>query len=121
MNRVAKYTIAGAGTLALAAAAFGAATVLGVLPFGNSDEHPPCDQLPQKSEVQSAIESHADLVDTLQRQGDDVSVSIGTPCSSPAAAALVQVSYGNSDERSKIETVLTKADGFGVPVSVVHR
>ncbi|MFJ4295637.1 hypothetical protein [Curtobacterium sp. NPDC089689] len=119
MNRAAQYTIAAAGTLALAAAALGAATVLGVLPFGNSDEHPPCDQLPQKAQVRSAIETHGDLVDTLQRQGDEVSVSIGTPCSSPAA--LLQVFYGTSDERSKIEKVLTEADGSGVPVSVMHR
>jgi len=38
MNRAGKCAIAGAGALALVVAAFGAAIVLGVLPFGDSDE-----------------------------------------------------------------------------------
>jgi len=115
MNRAGKYANAGAEALALAGAAFGAAIVLGVLPFEDSDEHRPCDQLPQTVQVRSAIEPHAARVDTPQGQGDEVSVSIGTPCSSSAAASLAQVTLGNFDERSRIEKLLARSEALACP------
>lgn len=48
-------------------------------------------------------------------QGDEVSVSIGTPCSSSAAASLAQVTLGNSDERSRIEKLLAKSEALACP------
>lgn len=92
----------------------------GVLGGTRAQAHPPCEELPGVAEVDAALRSAPDLTALIEQQGDDVRVQIGRPCGGDPVA-VVEVSYKDAADLGKIEEVLTQADGFGVPVTVVQR
>lgn len=88
--------------------------------FGNTSTHPPCDQLPTSAQVEKALQDHPDLAGQLRALDPEVQVGVGRPCTIPADAALVQVSYRTGDQERAIQELLSRANGFGVPVHLVR-
>jgi hypothetical protein len=80
---------------------------------------PPCETLPSRAEVSRAISGHPELARQLSNAGDDIQITIGTPCDDPEAA-LVEVQVANSAEESRVDKVLTESEGFGVPVVITN-
>jgi len=85
------------------------------------DTHPPCDQLPTVAEVNAALTSHQDLAEEIKALSNDITVEVGKPCSDDQDRGLVMVSYGSKSERDAIADLLSRRDGFGVPVHLVKR
>lgn len=85
------------------------------------DTHPPCDQLPTVAEVNTALASHQGLAEEIKSLSDDITVEVGKPCSDDQDRGLVMVSYGSKSERDAIADLLSRRDGFGVPVHLVKR
>lgn len=111
------------GWLILTAAALLAAVlaiVFGVIqPLTSPDvARPPCDQLPQQTDVAQALDSNRDLVTQIEAIGETVHVTNDTPCTDQPDKALVTISYHTEDERHAIDHILTTQDGFGVPVQL---
>jgi hypothetical protein len=84
---------------------------------GGGVAHPPCEQLPRRSQVAQAIDQHAGLVERLTAAGDGVEVIFGTPCSDPDRA-VVAVRVTTSKEEASVREILGHSDGFGVPAIV---
>ena len=82
--------------------------------------HPPCEQLPDRTDVVQAIAEHTSLVDQLTAVGDGVDVAVGTPCSDPDQG-LVMVRVATADEEASVREILGNSDGFGVPAVVERR
>lgn len=85
------------------------------------DTHPPCDQLPNVTEADAALSRHQDLVEEIKALGDDITVEVGKPCPDDENRGLVMVSYGSRFEHDAISDLLSRRDGFGVPVHLVKR
>lgn len=83
--------------------------------------HPPCDQLPSVSKATIALEKHRDFVQEIEKLGDGIQVEVGKPCLADQGLGLVQVSYNSKLERDAINNLLTRGEGFGVPVHLVKR
>ncbi len=118
---VGRRTLVGA-VLAVALVGLVAALVLsgaGWLNPSRSSTHPPCEQLPSANAVDAALRDHADLSRAITDVSPDVHVSVGRPCAGLDDAALVQVSFRTSEQRHAIEDVLSRTEGFGVPVHLV--
>ncbi|AEP01263.1 hypothetical protein QQ991_17050 [Weizmannia coagulans] len=86
---------------------------------GSEDTHPPCNQLPTVSKVDEAIASHQKLTKEIKSIGDDITVEVGRPCSKDQNRGLVMVKYGTKTERKAIDDLLSRRNGFGVPVYLV--
>ncbi|MCY8550057.1 hypothetical protein [Bacillus haynesii] len=101
--------------------------VVGTVAFLNGwitvsrDTHPPCDQLPNVTEANAALARHQDLVEEIKALGDDITVEVGKPCPDDQNRGLVKVSYGSRSEHDAISDLLSRRDGFGVPVHLVKR
>lgn len=80
---------------------------------------PPCDSLPRRTEVQTAVDRHSALVDRLEAVGAGVSVDVTSPCPD-ASVGLIVVRVTSDEQRSAVRKLLEDGTGFGVPV-VVHR
>jgi len=111
--------------VAVAVIAVAALVILAVYGFfnhlvGGGVAHPPCEQLPSRSQVAQAIDQHAGLVERLAAAGDGVEVVVGTPCSDPDRA-LVAVRVKTSKEEASVREILGDSDGFGVPAIVEKR
>ncbi|MCS6711597.1 hypothetical protein JSY14_05990 [Brachybacterium sp. EF45031] len=117
-NRTATVTILG---LIVVAGVLGAAALFGGLFPRSATTHPPCDELPTSQEVDAALAAHSELAEQLTAQGTEITVQVANPCTDAPDAALIQVNYATDQERTKIDQVLTNADGFGVPVYVVKK
>ncbi|GIN86166.1 hypothetical protein J6TS2_25520 [Heyndrickxia sporothermodurans] len=85
------------------------------------DTHPSCDQLPTVAEATAALASHQGLAKEVKALGDGIAVEVGTPCPDDQDRGLVMVSYGSRSERDAITDLLSRRDGFGVPVHLVKR
>lgn len=111
------------GWLILTAAALLAvvlAIVFGVIPPRTSPDvaRPPCDQLPRRTDVAQALDSHRGLVAQLEAIGEKVHVTNEAPCGGQPDKALVMISYHSEDERQSIDRILTTQNGFGVPAQL---
>lgn len=84
------------------------------------DTHPPCDQLPSQAEAAEALASHEDLAGEIKALGDDITVGVGKPCPGQDRG-LVMVSYDTKSERNAIADLLSRREGFGVPVHLEKR
>ena len=89
------------------------------LPGSSDDARPPCDQLPKQEQAANAVAVHADLVTRIKAVGNGVKVETTRPCQDQPDKGLVTITYGTSAERDNVRTILTTADGFGVPVQLV--
>ncbi|MFD1436363.1 hypothetical protein ACFQ5F_15840 [Kroppenstedtia eburnea] len=87
----------------------------------SSDTHPPCDQLPSVAEATAALASNQSLAEEIKALGDGIAVKVGKPCPEDQDRGLVMVSYGSRSERDAIADLLSRRDGFGVPVHLVKR
>ncbi|MBU5268237.1 hypothetical protein [Virgibacillus proomii] len=87
----------------------------------SKDTHPPCDQLPTVAEVTEALASHQGLAEEIKALDDNITVEVGKPCPDDQNRGLVMVSYGSKSERDAIADLLSRRDGFGVPVHLVKR
>ncbi|MBB4826116.1 hypothetical protein HNO89_003353 [Sporosarcina luteola] len=85
------------------------------------DTHPPCDQLPSVADATVALENHKDLIKKIENLGGGIQVEIGKPCPDDQNRGLVQVSYETKLERDSVDELLTRSEGFGVPVHLVKR
>ena len=85
------------------------------------DTHPPCDQLPTVAEVTEALASRQGLAEEIKALDDNITVEVGKPCPDDQNRGLVMVSYGSKSERDAIADLLSRRDGFGVPVHLVKR
>lgn len=107
--------------VAVVTVAAGLAIVLGgfgILPAPDLGR-PACSQLPNKSAVSTALADHPDLAAQIQAAGSGVHVLSTSPCSDQPDRALVTITYRTEEERTKVDHILTTADGFGVPVELV--
>lgn len=84
------------------------------------DTHPPCDQLPTVAEATAALASHQGLAEEIIALGDGITVEVGKPCPDQDRG-LILVSYGTRSERDAIAGLLSRSEGFGVPVYLVKR
>jgi len=101
--------------------AAGAIVLGGILPLGGGNTHPPCDQLPSAAQARDALEDNPGLVSQLRDAGSGVSVGVDSPGCDNGNQALIDVTYSTGEERDHIDAVLTRSDGFGVPVYVHER
>jgi hypothetical protein len=85
------------------------------------DTHPPCDQLPTVAEATAALASHQDLAEEIKALGNGIEVEVIKPCLDDPDRALIKVSYGSRSERNAIADLLSRREGFGVPVHLVKR
>lgn len=109
--------------IALGAAALLAIALLstGVLPIPGQQAapHPPCAELPTRTEVADALTEHDDLVTQIQSVGAQVSVDVGSPCADQPDRALVRITYDDEAERDRIDSIMERS-GFGVPAQVIE-
>ena len=105
---------------AVAVLLVGVAVLSGAIrvPGSSDDAHPPCDQLPQQEQAAHAVAVHADLVARIKAVGAGVKVEPTRPCQDQPDKGLVTITDGTSAERDSVKTILTKTDGFGVPVQL---
>jgi len=101
--------------------AAGAIVLGGIFPLGGGNTHPPCDQLPTKAHARHALEGNPGLVTRLSEAGSGVAVGVDSPGCDNGNQALIDVTYSTDEERDRIDAVLTRSDGFGVPVYVHER
>ncbi|MBS4222403.1 hypothetical protein [Lederbergia citrea] len=85
------------------------------------DTHPPCDQLPSIAEATVALENHENFAKEIEKLGDGIKVEVGKPCPDDQDRGLVQVSYNSKSERDAISELLSRSEGFGVPVHLEKR
>ena len=119
MKRLAVWAI----VVAIGATVIGLAVVLlgGIGPWRTPDVvRPACGELPSGSAVATALAGHRDLTAQIEAVGSGVHVTRRSPCSDQPDRALVTITYRTSSERTKVDDVLTTADGFGVPVELVE-
>ncbi|MCY8088454.1 hypothetical protein MOB87_12440 [Bacillus sonorensis] len=101
--------------------------VVGAVAFLNGwvtvsrDTHPPCDQLPNVAEATAALARHRDLAEEIKALGDGITVEVGKPCPDDQNRGLVMVSYGSRSEHDASSDLLSRRDGFGVPVHLAKR
>ncbi|MFD1394788.1 hypothetical protein ACFQ49_05315 [Kroppenstedtia eburnea] len=93
----------------------------GWIPVSREDTHPPCDQLPTVAEATAALAGHQGLAEEIKALGDGIAVEVGKPCPDDQDRGLVKVGYGSRSERDAITDLLSRRDGFGVPVHLVKR
>ena len=93
----------------------------GVLPVprGQDAGRPPCEELPDRAAVAAAVEAHQPLVARIREAGPGVQVTVATPCAEHPDRGLVAIRYASSAERERVDAVLTREAGFGVPVQLV--
>lgn len=89
-------------------------------PGQDAAPHPPCDELPTRSEVDDALAQNPELVEAVEAVGSSVSVAAGEPCDDQPDKALVRITYRSADQRAQIDTLL-QDDSFGVPAQVIER
>ncbi len=109
-----------AATLGVVALLTGA-VLTGIVPLSfllDDDDRPACSQLPNEREVRQALDSRRTFVDLIEDAGSGVSVAPATPCGEEDRA-LVAITVSTSEERSRVETLLRKGSGFGVPAQIV--
>lgn len=85
------------------------------------DTHPPCDKLPSVAEATAALENHENLAKEIEKLEDGIKVEVGKPCSDDQERGLVSVSYDSKAERDAINNLLSRREGFGVPVHLLKR
>lgn len=98
----------------------GAAHLNGFFP-SSRDTHPPYDQLPTVAEATEALAGHQDLAEEIKALGNGIEVEVNKPCLDDPDRALIKVSYGSRSERNAIADLLSRREGFGVPVHLVKR
>jgi hypothetical protein len=99
----------------------GGAVAAGILPWGDASTRPPCEQLPDRNSVTSAVASHQGLVARIESVGPGVKVDVATPCKDQPERAIVSLKYKTEAERKGIEALLRQEDGFGVELELVKR
>lgn len=75
----------------------------------------------ERNRGQCGLSRHQDLVEEIKALGDDITVEVGKPCPDDENRGLVIVSYGSRSEHDAISDLLSRRDGFGVPVHLVKR
>ncbi|MCC2315541.1 hypothetical protein [Cellulomonas xiejunii] len=108
--------VVGLCALFLLAALLGPTLLQGPL-YDSRPSGVPCDELPTRQQVQTALEVHADVVRRIEAVGDQVSVTASQPCASHPGRAEVLVVYPGGDDREDIQAILAD-DDLGVPVSL---
>ncbi|MDA7028536.1 hypothetical protein PJ311_18520 [Bacillus sp. CLL-7-23] len=99
----------------------GAAALLnGWIPLSR-DTHPSCDKLPTVAEANAALTRHQDLAEEIKSLGDSIDIEVGKPCPDDQNRGLIMVRYGSKSERNTISDLLSRRNGFGVPVHLVKR
>ena len=101
--------------------AAGAIVLGGIFPLGGGNTHPPCEQLPTAAQSRDALEGNPRLVSQLKEAGSGVAVRVESPGCDNENQALIDVTYSTEEEHDHIDAVLTRSDGFGVPVYVHER
>jgi hypothetical protein len=86
---------------------------------GRGTTHPPCNQLPARGAVESALAANDELVRQIEATGSEVDVRVATPCKNDPDRALVGVRYSSGSEKAAIEKILQTEDGFGVPLDLI--
>ena len=119
MKSTSKIIISVIVSLLLLGGAF--AYINGWITASPKDTHPPCDELPSVAEATVALEIHENFVKEIEKLGDGIKVEVGKPCPDDLDRGLVQVSYNSKSERNSINNLLTRSEGFGVPVHLVKR
>jgi hypothetical protein len=101
--------------------------VVGAVAFLNGwfpvsrDTHPPYDQLPTVAEATAALARHQGLAEEIKALGDGIAVEVSKPFPDHQDRGLIMVSYGSRSERNAIADLLSRREGFGVPVHLVKR
>lgn len=85
------------------------------------DTHPSCDQLPTIAETTAALNHQRNFAKEIENLGDAIKVEVGKPCPNDQNRSLILVSYDSKSERDAINKLLTRSEGFGVPVHLVKR
>jgi hypothetical protein len=70
--------------------------------------------------VDTALAANRDLTARIEAVGPGVRVTRTSPCADQPDRALVTITCRTSIERTRVDHVLTTADGFGVPVVLVE-
>ncbi|MDA1476154.1 hypothetical protein [Bacillus changyiensis] len=100
----------------------GAAALLnGWIPLSR-DTYPSCDKLPTVAEANAALTRHQDLAEEIKSLSDGgIDIEVGKPCPDDQNRGLIMVRYGSKSERDNISDLLSRRDGFGIPVHLVKR
>lgn len=119
MKSISKITIIFIAGLLLLVGAF--AFINGWITALPNDTHPPCNQLPTVAEASAALDNHKNIAKEMENLGDGIKVEVGKPCSDDLERGLILVSYDSKSERDAINNLLSRSEGFGVPVHLVKR
>ncbi len=90
---------------------------LSQLLYDNRPSGVACEDLPERVEVEAALQEHAELERRIEAVGDRVNVFVAKPCESHPDRAEIEVQYPGGDDRQRIEDILKEED-FGVPVTL---
>lgn len=93
----------------------------GWITLSPKDTHPPCDQLPTVAEATAALDNHENFAKEIEKLGDGIKVEVGKPCPDDQERGLVLVKYDLKSERDAINDLLSRSEGFGVPIHLVKR
>ena len=93
----------------------------GVLPLTSKNTHPPCEKLPSVEEAIQALENNKDFTREIESLGSSILVEVEQPCTDDQKRALIQVTYQSKSEEKAIRHLITKSEGFGVPIHLVKR
>lgn len=99
----------------------GIAFINGWITASPKDTHPPCDQLPTVAEATTSLDNHKNFAKEIEKLGDGIKVEVGKPCPDDRERGLVLVRYDSKSERDAISNLLSRSEGFGVPVHLVKR
>ncbi|MGB3683258.1 MAG: hypothetical protein WA990_12345 [Rubrobacteraceae bacterium] len=117
MSRVKVFSLCLLGVLLVV----GAGVATGAVPLSGSRDsaRPPCEQLPDRASVESAVASNEDLVAQIESVGSGVDVGVSTPCEGQPDKAIVRIRYTTNADRKDVDAILQQEDGFGAPVELV--
>ncbi|MGN1400421.1 MAG: hypothetical protein ACI4XL_02865 [Bacillus sp. (in: firmicutes)] len=93
----------------------------GWITLSSKDTHPPCEQLPTVAEAALALENNQDLAEEIKALGDGIAVEVGEVCPDNQDRGLIKVSYATKSEHNSIADLLSRREGFGVPVHLEKR
>ncbi len=114
------WLLAGGAVLALVVALVAVLTGAATDRFRSSSGRPSCGLLTSARAVEEAVARHAHPLDTIRSVGPGVSTAIERPCGSDDRALLV-VHCSTDEECARVNGILGRSSGLGVPVQVQPR
>ena len=90
------------------------------LVLDNRNHYLTCKDLPTKSEVETVVQQHSDVIQQIQQVAPE-SVNVEIDTSLCEGKADVLISYGTHEQRNAIEKIINGDTFFGIPYRLQNR